>query len=440
MSTGQGGKRRIEIYRYDPVEGGDGHFDHFDLQIEDETNTTILDVLLRLQKEQDSSLAFRYACRVNMCGSCGMVINGREGLACKTNVSDFSKNLTITIRPLNHFPVVKDLVVDMGPFFKSFENTLPFFEPKEIKEEPEIIRPDSRERQAIGLATECIACGCCVSSCTMANYHEDYAGPAPLNRAFTLLMDSRDSLFDPRMEKVLESCYNCRTEFNCTEVCPKDISCTRAIKYIQRLAVKEPFKAVPATNTVVSTASVPQPAVDHIHEQERVSSGIITSPAVAKATEQEDMGRRKFLTKLTFGIGAASTLAVGGVLASAFIGPTDKKPSLWVPAGKLENFPVGKISTVNLRYEEKTAFYRQQIVKPILIWRQPNENKIVVYNTACTHLGCTVHWDETQHLFLCACHGGAFDIEGIVKAGPPPRPLDQLAFRMDSGNLLIEMA
>ena len=72
----------------------------------------------------------------------------------------------------------------------------------------------------------------------MANYHKSYAGPAPLNRAFTLLMDSRDGLFEERMDRVLSSCYNCRTEFNCTEVCPKDISCTRAIKYIQRLAIK----------------------------------------------------------------------------------------------------------------------------------------------------------------------------------------------------------
>jgi len=389
-----------------------------------------------------------------------MVINGREGLACKTNVSDYPGKQTITIRPLNHFPVVKDLVVDMGPFFKSFEDSLPFFEPSEIKEEPSIIRPDSRERQAIGLATECIACGCCVSSCTMANYHEDYAGPAPLNRAFTLLMDSRDSLFEPRMDRVLESCYNCRTEFNCTEVCPKDISCTRAIKYIQRLAVKEPFREKPVAQKQVSPGIVTAPPVEKATEQERVSPEIltfppvekataqkrfppeiITSPAVEKVTEQEDMGRRKFLTKLTLGIGAASTLAVGGVLASAFIGPAiKKKPSRWIPAGKLENFPVGKISTVNLRYQEKTAFYQQEIVKPIMIWRQPNENKIIIYNTTCTHLGCTVHWDENQHLFLCACHGGAFDIEGIVQAGPPPRPLDKMAFRVDSGNLLIEMA
>ena len=232
-------KRVIEIFRYDPIAGGEGRFDRFELDIADETNTTILDVLIRIQKEKDLSLAFRYACRVNMCGSCGMVINGREGLACKTNVADLPEGKEITIRPLNHFPIVKDLVVDMGPFFKKYEASLPFFDPKGDLKEPAVIRPDSKERRDIGLSTECIQCGCCVSSCTMVNYHDSYAGPAALNRAFTLLADSRDSLYDLRMNQVLMSCYHCRTEFNCTEVCPKEISPTRAIKHIQRLAVKD---------------------------------------------------------------------------------------------------------------------------------------------------------------------------------------------------------
>jgi len=424
MSNGQGNTRKIEIYRYDPTEGGEGQFDHFNLQIEDETNTTILDVLIRIQKEQDSTLAFRYACRVNMCGSCGMVINGREGLACKTNVSDFPKNEAITIRPLNHFPVVNDLVVDMDPFFKNLEECLPFFEPKEIVEEPAVIRPDSTERQAIGLATECIACGCCVSSCTMANYHDSYAGPAPLNRAFTLLMDSRDALYEPRMDKVLESCYKCRTEFNCTEVCPKEISCTRAIKYIQRLAVKEPFRTPSVCESELQPVETPPAPPEPVMEE-----------------EDHDMDRRRFLTRLTVGVGALSTLAVGGVLTASFVGPAiHKKPVQWVSAGKMESFPVGEVSTVHLRYEEKTAFYQQELVKPVMVWRQPEADKIVVYSAACTHLGCTVHWDASQNMFLCACHGGAFDLDGSVKSGPPPRPLDQLAFRIDDGNLLIEMA
>lgn len=232
--------RTVRIFRYDPERPDEGHFDTFQLEIPSETTTTILDVLLRLQQEQDATLSFRFACRVNMCGSCGMVIDGREGLACKTNVSDIADGKEITIRPLNHFPVIKDLVVNMAPFFRQYDGILPFFQPKPGADEPARIAPQSAERLAIAGATECIACGCCVSSCTMVNDHADYAGPAALNRAFTLIADSRDALHDERLDRALASCYECRTEFNCTEVCPKGISPTRAIKYIQREALTHP--------------------------------------------------------------------------------------------------------------------------------------------------------------------------------------------------------
>src|SRR5690242_17073970 len=128
--------RKVRVFRYDPTVGGDGHFKDFALDIPDETATTMLDVLLRIQREQDSTIAFRFACRVNMCGSCGMVINGREALACKTNVSDIPQGKEITLRPMNHFPVIKDLVVDMDPLFERFERTMAFFEPKEKTTEP----------------------------------------------------------------------------------------------------------------------------------------------------------------------------------------------------------------------------------------------------------------------------------------------------------------
>jgi succinate dehydrogenase/fumarate reductase iron-sulfur protein len=229
--------RTVRIFRYNPSDAGDSHFDSYQLEIASETTTTILDVLLRIQQEQDPTLSFRFACRVNMCGSCGMVIDGREALACKTNVSEIASGKEITIRPLNHFPVIKDLVVDMEPFFRKFEAVMPFFEPKDAGAEPARIAPAAAERLAIGNATECIACGCCVSSCTMVHDLPEYAGPAALNRAFTLIADSRDALHAARLEQTLASCYNCRTELNCTAVCPKGISPTHAIKSIQREAV-----------------------------------------------------------------------------------------------------------------------------------------------------------------------------------------------------------
>src|SRR4051794_22194709 len=118
--------RTVRVFRYDPTVGGDGEFQTFKLEFPNESAATMLDVLLRIQREQAPSLASRFACRVAMWGSCGMVINGRERLACKTNVADIPAGEEITLRPMNHFPVIKDLVVDMEPLFERFAKTLSF--------------------------------------------------------------------------------------------------------------------------------------------------------------------------------------------------------------------------------------------------------------------------------------------------------------------------
>jgi succinate dehydrogenase / fumarate reductase iron-sulfur subunit len=403
--------RTIKVFRYDPQVGGSGNFQSYLLDIPDESTTTILDVLLRLQREQDPSLAFRYACRVNMCGSCGMVINGKERLACKTNVSHLPSGQDITLRPLNHFPVIKDLVVDMDPFFRKYEETLPFYEPKEDFAEPVRIRPDSKERRDIGQATECIACGCCVSSCTMVHYHDGYAGPAALNRAFTLLADSRDGLFAPRLDRALASCYNCRTEFNCTEVCPKSISSTRAIKYIQRLALKHYQSHPPLQEAAAIPNPPPVPATD----------------------------RRTFLRQAGVGIlGVASILVVGGVAATTAIGPNLAKTSrLWVPVAPLNQVPEGDIATIMMRYELKNGLYTQRMATPVLVSRTGRD--ITCFKASCTHLGCIVKWDSQLERFRCACHGGVFDREGNVLAGPPPRPLDRYRFKVDADHLFVEV-
>src|SRR5205809_3373179 len=145
--------RTVRVFRYDPTAAGDGDFQTFELDFPNESAATMLDVLLRIQREQDPTIAFRFACRVAMCGSCGMVINGRERLACKTNVADIRAGEEITLRPMNHFPVIKDLVVDMDPLFTQFAQTLSFFEPKDQSPEPALIAPDAPEREEIRLAT-----------------------------------------------------------------------------------------------------------------------------------------------------------------------------------------------------------------------------------------------------------------------------------------------
>ena len=419
--------RTVKIYRYDPEKGGEGHFDTYSLHIENPAVTTILDVLIRIQKEQDHSLSFRFACRVNMCGSCGMVINGREGLACKTNVSHLPAGQDITLRPLNHFPIIKDLVVDMGPFFAKYEDALPFFEPKEKRDEPYVIKPNDRRRVDIGMATDCIACGCCVSSCTMVNNHEGYAGPAALNRAFTLLADERDALFVPRLTRALDSCYNCRTEFNCTEVCPKQISGTRSIKYIQRLAVSHlpDIKPLPVHPAEELPPSPKKQEAD--------------TPCCCKGHAAAEPSRRSFLKSAAGVVGIGTTLALAGVLGVASVSPTlASQPRQWVAAGALKDFPLGGISTVMLTYTRTQGFHSTTVTQPVLV-RRDTETDFLCFSSSCPHLGCSVAWDPLSARFKCACHGGAFDRDGKVLAGPPPRGLDRLPWKIEDGIIKVEV-
>jgi succinate dehydrogenase / fumarate reductase iron-sulfur subunit len=407
--------RTFKVFRYDPSTGGEGRFDRFELEIPDQSTTTVLDSLLRIQKEKDPSLSFRYACRVAMCGSCGMVVNGREALACKTVLANLKPG-EITIRPLNHFPVVKDLVVDMGPFFQSYEQSMPYFEPSRAETEPAIIRPDSPERSAIGLSTECIACGCCVSSCTMVHRHKDYLGPAGLNRAFTLLADSRDGLRSERLAQVLQGCYNCRLELNCTDVCPKEISPTRAIKYIQRMALREGLRPTPP------------PFKGKTNDE----------PAPAGAAKPREMSRRSFLSAATAGIGAGTALLLGGLFTASSLAPAMRdRPRHWVRVGQARDFPEGAISTAQVRYAVQDGFYQSTMEKPVLISRLGPSQEIVAFSSRCTHLGCTVRWDQGQQLFLCACHGGTFYPDGRVKAGPPTRGLDRYRCKVEGGDLFV---
>jgi succinate dehydrogenase / fumarate reductase iron-sulfur subunit len=410
-------KRVFKIFRYDPSSAMDGHFDRFELEIEDENLTTILDVLLRIQREHDPSLAFRYSCRISMCGSCGMVINGKEALACQTVVANLTGK-EITIRPLNHFPVVRDLVVDMDPFFENYEKALTYFQAAQEMDEPAIIRPDSKERKIISDSTECIACGCCVSACTMAHWHKDYLGPGALNRAFTLLADSRDGLHKERLVKVLEACYNCRTEFNCTEVCPKGISPTRAIKYIQMLAAKEAFQREPRLLDVEK------------------------APLLKDYSEtDEQITRRRFLSNATLGLAGMTALFMGGLLtATGFVPSMRERPRKWVHVGRVEDFPPGSIKTVNIHYKARDGFYESLVEKPVLVSCKAGTDNITVFNSRCTHLGCTVNWDEKKNLFICPCHMGTFYPDGRVKSGPPPRPLDRYPIKLKSGDLFVEEA
>jgi succinate dehydrogenase / fumarate reductase iron-sulfur subunit len=279
----------------------------------------------------------------------------------------------------------------------------------------------------IGMATDCVACGCCVSSCTMVNNHEGYAGPAALNRAFTLLADTRDALFAPRLARALDSCYNCRTEFNCTEVCPKKISGTYAIKYIQRMALTR----LPLLRPLPQHPAELAPPKHAPHARELHG---------AHPRGDDGLSRRSFLTSAAGLVGIGTLASLTSILGVASIAPTlQSAPAQWVAAGPLSAFPVGSIGSAVLRYARARAFHSETVSLPVLV-RRDSETDLVCFSDSCPHLGCAVSWDNATERFKCACHGGPFDRYGNVLAAPPPRPLTRLPWKTEAGILKVEVA
>jgi fumarate reductase iron-sulfur subunit len=205
-------------------------------------DTTVLDALVDIQRTQDSTLAFRYACRVGMCGSCAMVVNGRERWACRTRLESLGGG-PVTVRPLYHFPLLRDLVVDMTPFVAKLRDIGAALTPREEAEPYALVSGRSAERSQIDLAIECIGCGMCVSACTMVGHNERFPGPAALNRALTLELDHRDAGKEHRWRVLLgdDALARCHGQGNCTEVCPMGLSPAESIRRLRRLAVARLF-------------------------------------------------------------------------------------------------------------------------------------------------------------------------------------------------------
>jgi fumarate reductase iron-sulfur subunit len=225
----------LRVFRWQ--EGGAETFDEFDVTTGPET--TVLDALVDIQRTADSTLAFRYACRVGMCGSCAMVVNGRERWACRTRLASLGQGV-VTVRPLYHFPLIRDLVVDMTPFRARMASVGGSLTPAADAKTYEIVSRDSREREEIDQAIECIGCAMCVSACTMVAHNENFPGPAALNRAFTLQMDRRDTEKEARWSVLLsdDALARCHGQGNCTEVCPMDLSPSRSIHRLRAMGTR----------------------------------------------------------------------------------------------------------------------------------------------------------------------------------------------------------
>ena len=209
---------------------------------------SVLDALIWTRANADASLAFRCACRVGMCGTCGVVINGQERLACKTLVANHLETAADTLRvePLRHLPVMRDLVTDPDHFYRRLTMVKPNLSQMDEDQQPAVITPDSKERQAIDPHRECIYCGLCYSACSMAGEDRGFLGPAAINRAFALVEDSRDRSTIDRLAVVdgMQGVWNCRTIFECTAVCPKGIPITDAIQRMKRKLALEKFKRI----------------------------------------------------------------------------------------------------------------------------------------------------------------------------------------------------
>ena len=222
---------RVSLWRG----GADGAY--ADYEVPQRANQTVLDVVTYVQRHLDATLAYRFACRVGMCGSCAMTVNGRPRWTCRTHVSKVAPSGALRIGPLENLPIIKDLAADMRPFFEKWQQAKGVFAPSATRSDPiPPIRPDTPGRRDADAAIECINCGVCYAACDVVRWNPAYLGPAALNRAWTLVKDERDGAKLERLRAVAgdAGCHSCHTHVSCTERCPKRLSPTAGIAGLKR--------------------------------------------------------------------------------------------------------------------------------------------------------------------------------------------------------------
>jgi fumarate reductase iron-sulfur subunit len=222
---------RVDVWRG----RADGHYQRFEVPREE--SQTVLDVVTYIQRHLEPALAYRFACRVGMCGSCAMTVNGVARWTCRTHVAKVATDDRLEIGPLRNLPVIRDLATDMREFFDKWARARGQFAPTATRrDEPARVAPESRERAAANAGIECIGCGVCYASCDVVSWNPDYLGPAALNRAWTLVNDVRDAARAERLRAVSgdAGCHTCHTHLACTERCPKQLSPTASIAGLKR--------------------------------------------------------------------------------------------------------------------------------------------------------------------------------------------------------------
>lgn len=230
----------VSVYRYNPESDSKPYMRDYEIALPEGRDLMVLDVL-QLIKSQDPTMTFRRSCREGVCGSDGMNINGTNGLACITPVSTVVKGGgKLVLRPLPGLPVMRDLVVDMGIFYKQFEKVKPFLVNNTTP--PAIERLQSPEDRAkLDGLYECILCACCSTSCPSFWWNPDkFVGPAGLLQAYRFLADSRDTATEERLSGLEDpfSVFRCRGVMNCVAVCPKGLNPTKAIGHIRHMLLQ----------------------------------------------------------------------------------------------------------------------------------------------------------------------------------------------------------
>jgi succinate dehydrogenase / fumarate reductase, iron-sulfur subunit len=228
----------FKIYRYDPEDGRNPHVDTFEVDL-DACGPMVLDALIKIKAELDSTLTFRRSCREGICGSCSMNIDGRNALACTTAISDVA-GAAVGVYPLPHMAVIRDLVVDFSGFWAQYEWTQPWLQAHTPAPAGER-RQSPVERARLDGLYECILCACCTTACPSYWWNGDrFLGPAALLQAYRWLADSRDEATGARLEALEDpfKLYRCHTILNCANTCPKGLNPAKAIAEIKKLAVE----------------------------------------------------------------------------------------------------------------------------------------------------------------------------------------------------------
>lgn len=229
--------RQFQIYRWDPEEGGNPRYDTYDLD-EDTCGTMVLDALIKIKNDVDTTLTFRRSCREGICGSCAMNIDGTNTLACTKPIRDIQG--TVKINPLPHMDVIKDLVPDLSVAYAQYASIQPWIKTDSPAPDLERLQSEEERAQLDGL-WECILCFCCTTSCPSYWWNGDkYLGPATLLQASRWISDSRDEQTGERLDDLEDpfKLYRCHTIMNCTNTCPKGLNPAKAIGDIKRKIVE----------------------------------------------------------------------------------------------------------------------------------------------------------------------------------------------------------